>query len=269
LLRFSAVDVRERSLTLKVNYRTSHQIREKADRLLPGVLADVDGREEQRDGTVSVFNGPVPVVALFDTSDQETQTVAQFVRDAVAEGVKPDEFALFVRTRAAIPRARAAVTGAGLEAANSFRTALPCLGPWVTGIARCGRRAAGRQHNKAERILARHKVAEERRLQAPARKAHLATLLAELQSLSPEARLLRVARDDSIPLGALPNELIVSSLSGTAALDTQAREALLRRIDRRQAGVWKELRQRLIGAAWVSKEPTGGNGKLGKGPRPR
>jgi UvrD/REP helicase N-terminal domain len=36
------VDVRGRSITLKVNYRTSHQIREKADRLLPGVQADLD-----------------------------------------------------------------------------------------------------------------------------------------------------------------------------------------------------------------------------------
>jgi hypothetical protein len=51
------VDVRGRSQTLKVNYRTSHQIRQTADRLLPNVVRDVDGREEERFGTVSSSMG--------------------------------------------------------------------------------------------------------------------------------------------------------------------------------------------------------------------
>jgi hypothetical protein len=57
------VDVRGRSQTLKVNYRTSHQIRQAADRLLPRVVRDVDGLEEERFGTVSVFNGPGPNIS--------------------------------------------------------------------------------------------------------------------------------------------------------------------------------------------------------------
>ena len=112
------VDVRGRSLTLKVNYRTSHQIREKADRLLPGFLADIDGRQEDRAGTVSVFNGPVPEIRLFDTADEETYAVGELIKTAVADGIKPDEVALIVRTRTAIPRARAAAAAAGLEVAE-------------------------------------------------------------------------------------------------------------------------------------------------------
>ena len=54
------VDIRSRSRTLKVNYRTSHQIRRAADRLLPKIVQDVDGNEQDRRGTVSVFNGPNP-----------------------------------------------------------------------------------------------------------------------------------------------------------------------------------------------------------------
>ncbi len=42
------IDLRGRSATLKVNYRTSHQIRQMADRLLPPVVRDVDNREEER-----------------------------------------------------------------------------------------------------------------------------------------------------------------------------------------------------------------------------
>jgi hypothetical protein len=43
---------------LKINYRTSHQIRSKADRLLGAEVADVDGNTEERKGTISVFDGP-------------------------------------------------------------------------------------------------------------------------------------------------------------------------------------------------------------------
>jgi hypothetical protein len=59
------VDVRGRSQTLKVNYRTSHQTREAADRLLPKTVRDVDGLEEERFGTVSVFNGPDPIISVY------------------------------------------------------------------------------------------------------------------------------------------------------------------------------------------------------------
>jgi hypothetical protein len=44
------VDIRGRSQTLKVNYRTSHQIRQAVDKLLPAGLRDVDGNEEGRSG---------------------------------------------------------------------------------------------------------------------------------------------------------------------------------------------------------------------------
>ena len=52
------VDVRGRSTTLKVNYRTSQQIRAAADRLLPDLVRDADGLEEDRRGAISVFEGP-------------------------------------------------------------------------------------------------------------------------------------------------------------------------------------------------------------------
>jgi UvrD-like helicase C-terminal domain/UvrD/REP helicase N-terminal domain len=109
------VDVRGRSMTLKVNYRTSHQIREKADRLLPSAQADVDGRQEVRKGTVSVFNGPPPIVKLLDTADQEIEVVGKFIRDALNDGIKAEEIGVFVRIRTALPRARKAVAAAGLE----------------------------------------------------------------------------------------------------------------------------------------------------------
>ena len=58
------VDIRGRSRTLRVNYRTSHQIRTQADRLLGPVVTDVDGNSEDRSDTVSVFNGPPPTIRV-------------------------------------------------------------------------------------------------------------------------------------------------------------------------------------------------------------
>lgn len=109
------IDVRGRSQTLKVNYRTSHQIRRAADRLLPKVVRDVDGLEEERFSTVSVFNGPEPIVAIEPDAEAEIARVGRWISEAVADGIKPSEIGLFVRTRDELDRARAAVRGAGQE----------------------------------------------------------------------------------------------------------------------------------------------------------
>ena len=65
------VDIRGRSRTLRVNYRTSHQIRTQADRLLGPEVTDVDGNTEDRSDTVSVFNGPPPEIQVLDTQAGE------------------------------------------------------------------------------------------------------------------------------------------------------------------------------------------------------
>jgi hypothetical protein len=103
------VDVRGDSQILKINYRTSHQIRQAADRLLPKIIRDVDGREEDRSGTISVFNGPEPVIAVQPNAEAEITAVTQWISKAVSDGIKPSEIGIFVRTRNEIDRARAAV----------------------------------------------------------------------------------------------------------------------------------------------------------------
>jgi mRNA-degrading endonuclease RelE of RelBE toxin-antitoxin system len=107
------VDIRGRSRTLKVNYRTSHQIRQAADRLLPKVVLDVDQNEQDRRGTVSVFNGPDPEIQTFAAADQERNGVAAWIKVAVAEGIAPAEIGIFVRSNDQLARARAAVKAAG------------------------------------------------------------------------------------------------------------------------------------------------------------
>lgn len=108
------VDVRGRSRTLQVNYRTSHQIREQADLLLDDSLTDEDGNAEARSGTVSVFNGPAPQLAAFADQAAEIKAVAAWLCERQAERYAAQEIGIFVRSEAEIGRARAACEAAGL-----------------------------------------------------------------------------------------------------------------------------------------------------------
>ena len=103
------VDIRGRSRTLKINYRTSHQIRRQADRLLAPELSDVDGITEERRGTISVFNGPGPIIRELATRDEEARFVGQWLKERMAEGIKPHEVGVFVRSAAELDRAGSAV----------------------------------------------------------------------------------------------------------------------------------------------------------------
>ena len=111
------VDVRGRSRTLRVNYRTSHQIREQADRLLGPEIADVDGNVETRRETVSVFNGPTPIVCVCATADEETAAIAAWVKERLANGVQVHEIGMFVRSSEQFDRAQAAAKAAGVLSA--------------------------------------------------------------------------------------------------------------------------------------------------------
>jgi len=112
--RALGVDIRGRSRNLYVNYRTSHQIRQSADRLLDPEQTDADGVVETRAGTVSVFNGTPPAIRLFDDEDAEVAAVAAWIAERAAEGLAPEELGMFVRSDAEIERATRSVEAAGL-----------------------------------------------------------------------------------------------------------------------------------------------------------
>ncbi|MFZ1220110.1 MAG: 3'-5' exonuclease [Chthoniobacterales bacterium] len=108
------VDIRGRSHSLNVNYRTSHQIRGQSDRLLGNEISDLDGILHDRSSTISVFNGPPPTVRLLKTEQEEIDRVAEWISERQKEGVVPSEFAIFVRSAAQIPRAESAANKAAL-----------------------------------------------------------------------------------------------------------------------------------------------------------
>lgn len=109
------VDIRGRSRNLRINYRTSHQIRQQADRLLGPETADVDGNVEIRSDTISVFNGPPPSIRVFKGEGEESKSIGKWITEMSIAGVLPHEFGVFVRSAAQLERAKAAVKTAGLS----------------------------------------------------------------------------------------------------------------------------------------------------------
>jgi superfamily I DNA/RNA helicase/mRNA-degrading endonuclease RelE of RelBE toxin-antitoxin system len=103
------VDVRGRSKTLRINYRTSHQIRMQADKLLGPEVSDVDGITEIRKGTISVFNGSQPIIRDYDTQQEEILAISQWIDTQIEAGIEPEEIGIFVRSNKELARAKAAI----------------------------------------------------------------------------------------------------------------------------------------------------------------
>jgi mRNA-degrading endonuclease RelE of RelBE toxin-antitoxin system len=110
----AGVDVRGRSRTLHVNYRTSHQIRMQADRLLDPEITDADGVVDSRDSTISLFNGPAPQVLPCRTQEEEVSKVAEWLAERMVGQIAAHEIGLFVRSREQLTRVTSAADKAGL-----------------------------------------------------------------------------------------------------------------------------------------------------------
>ena len=203
------VDIRGRARNLKVNYRTSHKIRHAADRLVDGETEDVDGEHQDRRGTVSVFNGPVPVVRLFDSAEAEMAAVAEWLRDRAADGRRPEELGVFVRSETELSRAVSAVKAAGLEpsdAVTSGRT--PAAQVTVTTM----HSAKGLEFRSVAVIACDQSV-------LPLASREAAADLVEMQEVNEtERHLLYVAltraRDDLWVSGVGPGSVFLKDLGG-------------------------------------------------------
>jgi superfamily I DNA/RNA helicase len=97
-LQSLGIDVRGRSTTLRLNYRTTEQIRQSADRLLATEGDDLDGGVEDRRGTRSVLRGAEPVYQGFETRQEQLDFVAKEIQRLFETGrYRPGEIAVFAR----------------------------------------------------------------------------------------------------------------------------------------------------------------------------
>jgi superfamily I DNA/RNA helicase len=73
------------------------------------------GDSEDRSDTISVFNGPPPVIQSFSSGGEESKAVGDWIAERTKDGVLPHEFGVFVRSAAQLARAQDAVTAAGMD----------------------------------------------------------------------------------------------------------------------------------------------------------
>lgn len=82
--------------------------------MLGPTLAEVDGNNEDRGDTVSVFNGPPPLIRLLGDESEEIETVAAWIAEQACAGLLLHELGLFVRSAGQLDRAKAAAERAGM-----------------------------------------------------------------------------------------------------------------------------------------------------------
>ena len=108
------IDVRGRASVLRINYRTTEQIRRLADRMLGDESDDMDGGEELRTGTRSLLRGPLPRLARHTSLDEELQTAVSSIRGWLDDGLSAQAIGVFARTGKRIDELGEALSGAGI-----------------------------------------------------------------------------------------------------------------------------------------------------------
>ena len=97
----AGINVRgKRSLKLKVNYRTTEEIKRIAVSVVKGIkYDDLDGGEENNKGYVSLVHGERPTYAVLNSSADEVAQVKKYIEDCVDEGIELKDICIAARTR--------------------------------------------------------------------------------------------------------------------------------------------------------------------------
>jgi superfamily I DNA/RNA helicase len=93
----AGIDLRGRGATLVVNYRTTNQIRN----FSAAVLGDVEPNSEDEflaGEAVSLMSGPHPTIERCESPEEESDKLADWLRQLFEQGVESEEVAIFART---------------------------------------------------------------------------------------------------------------------------------------------------------------------------
>lgn len=107
-----------RSARLKLNYRTTEEIRDFALAVLAGTdVDDLDGGQDSDRGERSLLHGPRPEVRVFANPTAEHQGLVEIVRGWIGEGVRAAGICVVARTRKLRDGYRAALARAEVPTA--------------------------------------------------------------------------------------------------------------------------------------------------------
>jgi len=119
-VRFGAcgIEIRGRSRRLKLNYRTTEQIRSRAVAILEGKeIDDLAGGIDSLKGYRSLRNGPSPEICKFANEAEEAVCITDKVQNWLVAGVAAESICIAARTRSQISsRYEAILTAAGIDA---------------------------------------------------------------------------------------------------------------------------------------------------------
>ena len=110
------INVRGRSGKLRMNYRTTEEIRHKAMNVLSGLSFDDldDGIDDGR-GYISVSHGELPTVTLYATQDQEAAELVKCIKEQIAAGIDPREICIVARTNTLVSEYKKYLTAVGID----------------------------------------------------------------------------------------------------------------------------------------------------------
>jgi superfamily I DNA/RNA helicase len=94
------IDIRGRGKKLKVNYRTTDEIRRLAVKLLEGrPIDDLDNGNDDQKGYMSLTHGESPTVRTFSSAAEEISFLRQYIADLQEDGTKLESVCLVARTK--------------------------------------------------------------------------------------------------------------------------------------------------------------------------
>ena len=132
--RKHGLNVQGRSRKLRVNYRTSKQIKDLADKVNDFLLELVDEENENRK-SLSIFEGPKPHIELFSDRNAELEKLCSWVSKQLECGMRPHEIVIVSPNHVTLDAANKAISGLDVKCwrldayANFLRGELALLLP--------------------------------------------------------------------------------------------------------------------------------------------
>jgi superfamily I DNA/RNA helicase len=110
------IDIRGRGKKLKVNYRTTDEIRRFAVKLLQGrPIDDLDGGQDDQKGYMSLTHGESPAVRTLSSAADEIGYVKQYIIGLQSEGAALESICLVARTKRLLELYAGNLRAAGFE----------------------------------------------------------------------------------------------------------------------------------------------------------
>ena len=110
------INVRGRASQLRINYRTTEEIRDWAMCMLKGIsFDDLDGGIDSGKGYRSLSHGDIPKVDLYGTADEECAAIIKSIQEQMTAGIDPKEICIVARTNTMLNSYKDALDRAGID----------------------------------------------------------------------------------------------------------------------------------------------------------